>query len=113
VIRGVVSGDEKVTRSSGNVFADLEFANPHEELAKAQLVSAISGIIGKSEMTQAQVSKLIRVDQPTVSKLLRGRTSGFTTDRLFNILRLLNHDVQINVRPSKAGKAKLSVDVRV
>jgi hypothetical protein len=38
-----------VTLSSGNVFADLGFANPEEELLKAKLVGAIHQIIKKAE----------------------------------------------------------------
>jgi hypothetical protein len=40
-----VSNNKKVTASSGNVFADLGFANPEEELLKAKLVRELRGII--------------------------------------------------------------------
>ena len=36
-----MSKDKKVTAGSGNVFADLGFANPEEELLKAKLVRDI------------------------------------------------------------------------
>src|SRR5437762_5366491 len=42
--RGEMSKPKKVTTSSGNVFADLGFANPEEELLKAKLVREIRGI---------------------------------------------------------------------
>ncbi len=35
------ASNASVTESSGNVFADLGFSNPEEELAKAQLASRI------------------------------------------------------------------------
>lgn len=38
--------DIPVTPSSGNVFADLGFAEPEEELTKAQLASRIRQISG-------------------------------------------------------------------
>jgi predicted XRE-type DNA-binding protein len=40
-----------VTPSSGNVFADLGFAEPEEELAKAQLASHIRQIIKRGSPT--------------------------------------------------------------
>ena len=40
-----MSHDKKITVSSGNVFADLGFANPEEELLKAKLIREIRGIL--------------------------------------------------------------------
>jgi len=38
---------EKISRGSGNVFADLSFDNPEEMETKAKLVSQINAIIKK------------------------------------------------------------------
>jgi predicted XRE-type DNA-binding protein len=46
-----VSNNKKVTASSGNVFADLGFANPEEELLKAKLVRELRGIIKRRKLT--------------------------------------------------------------
>ena len=43
----------QVTLSSGNVFADLGFANAEEELLKAKLVGEICNIIKRRKLTQA------------------------------------------------------------
>src|SRR4051812_18317025 len=40
-----LSNGNKVTAGSGNVFADLGFANPEEELLKAKLIREIRSII--------------------------------------------------------------------
>lgn len=101
----------KVTRSSGNVFEDLGFENPEEELAKAKLVSALSEVIEEKRLTQAKVAALLEVDQPTVSRLLRGHTSGFTCDRLIRLLNLLDQDVEISIRPKRSEHARTSVTV--
>ncbi len=101
----------KVTRSSGNVFEGLGFDNPEEELAKAKLVSAISAVIKDLKLTQAQVAATLGVDQPAVSKLLRGRTGGFTSDRLIRLLNLLGQDVDISIRPKVAAEARVNVAV--
>ena len=101
----------KVTRGSGNVFADLGFANPEEELAKAKLVSALAEVIQEKGLSQAKVAALLGVDQPSVSKLLRGRTGGFTSDRLMRLLNLLGQDVDICVRPKRTAEASVTVSV--
>jgi predicted XRE-type DNA-binding protein len=45
-----------VTKSSGNVFADLGVAEPEEELAKAQLAGHIRDAIRRQRLTQAQAA---------------------------------------------------------
>jgi len=114
VSRRTAKGREKavkVTRSSGNVYADLGFANPEEELAKAKLVSALAEVIRSRDLAQTKVAVLLGVDQPTVSKLLRGRTEGFTSDRLMRLLNLLDQDVDISVRPKRTEEARVSVSI--
>lgn len=62
---------------SGNVFADLGVRNPEEALAKAELANKISVLIRERGLTQAKAAKLLGIDQPKVSMLLRGRLTGF------------------------------------
>src|SRR5215207_8386419 len=56
-----------VTRGSGNVFADLGFANPEEELLKAQLVREIRDLLKRRRLTQAKAAELLGLKQPDVS----------------------------------------------
>ncbi len=60
---------------SGNVFADLELPNAEERLAKARLAMQIGKLISKRRFTKAAAGKLLGVDQPRISKLLRGPES--------------------------------------
>ncbi len=78
--------DIRVTLSSGNVFADLGFAEPEEELAKAQLASHIRRIIRRKRLTQVAAAALMGIDQPKVSALFNGRLASFSTDRLLRLL---------------------------
>jgi predicted XRE-type DNA-binding protein len=91
----------KVTRSSGNIFADLALPNPDEELLKAHLVIAIRDAIEARGLSQAAAGKKMRLAQPDVSKLIRGRVSGFSIDRILACLRALGSDVEIKVKPAK------------
>jgi predicted XRE-type DNA-binding protein len=94
----------KSTRSSGNVFADLGVQNADEHLIKADIVLAISERIKAKRITQAEVSKLIGLAQPDVSKLLRGHFTGYSFERLFGFLTALGDNVKIAVSRAKSKK---------
>ena len=98
--------DIPVTRGSGNVFADLGMANPEERLAKAQLASLIDDVIRERGLTQQEAAALMGIDQPKVSHLLRGRLSGFSTQRLIDFLNALGRDVEIVVRAAPKSRKR-------
>jgi predicted XRE-type DNA-binding protein len=83
--------------SSGNVFADLGFKDAEERLLKAKLASKIAQLIEQKGWTQAQIAERMALDQPKVSKLLRGQLSGFSADRLFAIVNRLGHSVEVRI----------------
>ena len=101
----------KVTRSSGNVFADLGRPQPEEALAKARLAYEIELSIRKRGLTQAEAAKVLAVDQPKVSALRNGRLSGFSVERLIRFLNRLNRDVEIVVsaKPRSRRRGRLFV----
>jgi len=103
--------DIPVIPSSGNVFADLGFEEPEEELTKAQLASHIRQIIQRRRLTQVAAAALMGIDQPKVSALLNGRITNFSTDRLMRLLTALGQDVEIVVRerPSSLEKGRIRV----
>jgi predicted XRE-type DNA-binding protein len=90
--------DIPVTPGSGNVFADLGFAEPEEELTKAQLASHIRQVIKRRRLTQVAAAALMGIDQPKVSALLNGRLANFSSDRLMRLLTALGQDVEIVVK---------------
>jgi predicted XRE-type DNA-binding protein len=87
----------EVYSSSGNVFADLGLPNPDELLVKAELVNRISELIAERQLTQGEAAEILGVDQPKVSALMRGRLSGFSTERLFRFLNALGNNVEIRI----------------
>jgi predicted XRE-type DNA-binding protein len=91
--------DNRVTASSGNVFADLGFENPDEMLLKAELVRQISKAIKEKGLNQYQAAEVLGIDQPKVSALVRGRFSGYSLERLFKYLNVLGKDLEIVVTP--------------
>jgi predicted XRE-type DNA-binding protein len=101
----------QVERGSGNVFADLGFANPNLALAKAELVQRIRELIVERKLTQAKAAKLLGLDQPKVSALVRGRVEGYSIDRLFRFLNALGQRVEITVRPNPKNTKAYAVVV--
>jgi predicted XRE-type DNA-binding protein len=87
----------QVYPSCGNVFADLGLPNPDELLLKAQLAEQIGSLISGRQLTQSEAAELLGVDQPKVSALMRGKLSGFSTERLFRFLNALGSNVEIRI----------------
>ena len=99
----------RVTESSGNVFADLGLPNPEQEMLKAQLALQIYTILKSSGMTQVEIAKILGVQQPQVSLLMRNRAGNFSVGRLMEFLTALRQDVEITVRPARKEHGVLSV----
>jgi predicted XRE-type DNA-binding protein len=99
----------RVTEGSGNVFADLGFPNPEQELLKAQLTLQIYTILKDNGMTQVEIAKILGVQQPQVSLLMRSRAGNFSVGRLMEFLTALRQDVEITVRPTRKEHGALSV----
>jgi len=99
------------TVGSGNVFADLGLPNPEEALAKAELANKITELIQGKGLTQIQAAKLLGVDQPKVSALMRGRLSGFSLERLMRFLLLLGQDIKITVQACPRSRLRARVHV--
>ncbi|NNM72669.1 helix-turn-helix domain-containing protein [Enterovirga aerilata] len=108
----VANTDDMATRSSGNVYADLGFDDPTEESLKADLVMGIMDEIARRGLSQTAAARLMGISQPDVSKLLRGRTGGYSLERLLGFTRALGGDVEITVKRNaseRRGQLKLSV----
>jgi len=102
----------RVEEGSGNVFADLGFANSEREQLKAELMLQIYRLIKERSLTQAAAGTILGVKQPHVSSLMRGQSGAFSVERLMGFLTALGQDVEINVRPTRKRHGEMSVVVR-
>ena len=93
----------KVTRSSGNVFRDLGFPPDEAEhlLVRSDLMIKVQKVIASRHLKQADLAKTLRVTQPRVSDLLRGRIDLFSTDALIDILARLGVRVRLVLKRSR------------
>ena len=107
-----MSKDIKVYEDgSENVFADIGVRDPEDSLVRAKLAKQIVEIIEKKGLRQSEIADILGVDQSKVSKLVRGRISGFTSDRLLRFLNRLGCDVKIEIRRTRIVKKRGRVSV--
>ena len=99
VIHGI-----SVEEASGNVYADLGYAQSEKMLIKAQLVTKIAEIIQQQALTQGQAAETMGLTQPKVSGLLKGQFRGVSERRLLDCLTRLGRDVQIVIKPARGGR---------
>ena len=97
---------DAIEPSSGNVFADLGLDEPKIELVKARLSAKIADEIAARGWTQHKAAKVLGIDQPRVSLLVRGKTGQFSLERLIEFLERLNFDVRLEAKPSTAVSAR-------
>ena len=93
----------KITPSTGNVFRDVGFRREEAEhlLVRADLMIEVQKIITSRRLKQHAVAKVLRVSQPRVSDLLRGRIDLFSTDALIDMLTRLGARVRLTVKPGR------------
>jgi predicted XRE-type DNA-binding protein len=93
------------TRLSGNVFRDLGFPRAEAEhlLIRADLLLHLQKTIAGRGLKQAAAAKALRVSQPRVSDLLRGRLHLFSTDTVIEMLIRLGARVRFVVE-SPSGR---------
>lgn len=102
---------DEIDRGTGNVFADLGFADAGERQVKLRLAYAINIIVAKRHLKQIEAAKLLGINQPKVSALTNYKLGGFSVERLMGFLNALDRDVEIVVKrkPRSRKKARISV----
>ena len=93
-----------IEKSSGNIFADIGFANNQEMLVKANLALKISEIITQRRLTQMEAALVLGMPQPKLSKLLRGQFHGVSETKMLECLNKLGRDIQIVIRKANRDK---------
>ncbi len=100
---------EAVTYSSESAFHALGLPDADDLVLRAELMRKISEIVAARGLTQAQAGVLMRMDQPRVSALVKGKIAMFSTDRLLQALSDLGQDVEVRITPARTGKGRLRV----
>ena len=106
---------KRITKSTGNVYADLGIKNAEEHALKAELVHQIGEALKEEGLNQTEAARRLGITQPDVSNMLRGHFRQFSVERLLRFLVALGQDVEIVVRPAAATRsrsAQLTVSTR-
>jgi predicted XRE-type DNA-binding protein len=92
--------DSSVTKGSGNVFADLGFspAEASNLRIRSQMITALRKFLEKEGLTQAQAARRLKVTQPRISDLNRGKISRFSLDALVNMLTDAGLEVDFRIK---------------
>jgi predicted XRE-type DNA-binding protein len=98
---------EKIHSVSDNIFKDIGLVHPDRMLARAEIMLKIAEIIKARGLTQKEASKILGLPQSKVSCLLSGKLSMFSLDHLFQLLNMLDEDVEIIIKP-KTRKEKFA-----
>lgn len=72
---------------------------------RQKLILKISNHVKRFDLTQAKTAKLLKITQPRLNDLLRGKVENFRIDSLINILATLGYKVNLTIPKSKNPNA--------
>jgi predicted XRE-type DNA-binding protein len=102
---------DAIVRGTGNVFADLGYADADERQTKLRLTHAINEIVARRRLTQEATAGKLGVSQPKVSALANYKLEGFSVERLMTFLTALDQDIEITIRkkPRSRTSGRISI----
>jgi predicted XRE-type DNA-binding protein len=101
----------EVETGSGNVFADLGYADAGERTLKVELALEVNRVLRERKLTQAKAAELLGIVQPHVSDLARYRLNRFSVERLMQFLTQLGKDVEIRIATRASRRVRPGVRV--
>jgi predicted XRE-type DNA-binding protein len=75
-------------------FADLGYPDAAERQAKLRLAYALNQVLEDRKLSQAEAARLLGVTQPKMSALRNYKLTGFSVERLMNLLTALDQDIE-------------------
>jgi predicted XRE-type DNA-binding protein len=94
----------RITRGTGNVFADLGFPDAAERQAKLRLAYALNQLLDERKLSQHDAATLLGLTQPKVSALRHYKLAGFSVERLMNLLTALDQDIDIVIHRKRRSR---------
>lgn len=88
-----------------NVWLQLGFPDAEEHYLKAKLVLRLDRAIQALRLTQRAAARRIGTTQPELSKILRGKFSEVSFERLLRFLTALGCQIEIKIAAVDADKA--------
>src|SRR5206468_10709563 len=88
-----------------NVWLQLGFPDAEEHYLKAELVLRLQKAITALKLTQRVAARRIGTTQPELSKILSGKFSEVSLERLMRFLTALGYHIEIKIGAGQANKA--------
>lgn len=97
-----MSEEVKIEESSGNVFLDIGFSEEEAEYQQLRidLAFGVHRLLEEQKLTPAKAEIRFELDPSDVSRLKKMDFTDFTVERLLMILKRLNRNVEIHIKPS-------------
>jgi len=89
-----------------NSATNAVLASPLADVSQAvrtDLRSILARVVSDTGLSQTRTAKLCSTDQPTLSKVLSGRSDSVSTDQLLRWLAQLGCNIEIKIRNSHEG----------
>src|ERR1700694_5083377 len=87
-----------------NVWLQLGFPDAEEHYLKAELVLRLDKAIKALRLTQRVAARRVGATQPELSKILRGKFSEVSLERLLRFLTALGYHIEIKIEAAKPRK---------
>jgi predicted XRE-type DNA-binding protein len=88
-----------------NVWLQLGFPDAEEHYLKAELVLRLDKAIRSLGLTQRVAARRIGTTQPELSKILGGKFTEVSLERLMRFLTALGHHIEIKIGIANARRA--------
>ena len=77
--------------------------NYEKELEKLRIIDALIALRERQGLTQEALARRLGVSQPFIAKLERAETHNFTLDTLIRIIKALNGELIVHVKPRRSA----------
>ncbi|WP_066384555.1 helix-turn-helix domain-containing protein [Anabaena sp. CA = ATCC 33047] len=88
--------------SSGNVFADLGLSDADELFTRGKIGIHVLHLLKQRNLKQREISELLGIPQPEVSRLMRGEFQRFSEGKLLIFLKRLDTEITLHLRTCDA-----------
>ena len=88
---------QRTDRPSSAASSSQAGGRDDQDEVRGVLIAAIDKAMRVRQLNQVQAARLCGTDQPTLSKVLRGRTASVTLDKLFDWLARLGCSIEIRI----------------
>src|SRR5436189_3211614 len=86
-----------------NVWLQLGFPDAEQHYLKAELVLRLDKAIKSLDLTQRAAARRIGTTQPELSKVLGGKFTEVSLERLMRFLTALGYDIEIKIGAAQAN----------